>query len=286
MAAPIDTHVLIASSDLAAFPVAEEVDPRELTDSPKYPDVAALLDRGSLAGAVLVQRGRQYGFDNRLICAVAAADPRVRAICAVDGRNETCGDEAKRLLTLPGVAGLRLMEPAKGADLKWLCGPGATEAWRAAAECGAIMDVHVFPWNRATALPELARLAGEFPEVPVLIDNCGNIAVEEGAPRFGIDPLLERAAQRSQVSLKFSSMTLARLGKAGLHPGEAVAAFAVCFGAERLCWGSDVLAAGLTLEQAAEQARQAVSGLPAEKAEAILSGNAQALFDRRAPEHG
>jgi len=280
MIAPLDTHALIASRDFAAFPLAPGVDPKELADAPLSENVADLLDGAELSGAVLVQRGRHYGFDNRLICAVAASDPRVRAIGAVDGRDAACGAEARKMLGLPGVVGLRLMEPEKGANLAWLSGPGALDAWRAVADHGAVMDVHAFPWNRAAVLAALQALLKDFSDLQLVLDNCSNIALEDGPPDYGIDHALARIAECDRVTLKVSAMSFTRLRKAGLDVSEALAALVARFGAEKLCWGSDVLATGATLEPAVQEARNAVATLPRAQAEAVLAGNAQRIFAR------
>ncbi len=279
MTSVIDSHLLIASRDLARFPLAAGVDPAEIEGSPGRREINALLDGRELAGAVLVQRGRQYGYDNALICAAAAADPRLRAVCAVDGRSDDCGDVARDLLARPGVVGLRLMEPEKGASLDWLCGPGARDAWRAAADAGAVMDVHVFPWNRLAGLEELEKLLAEYSGLRVVLDNLGNPALEDGPPDFGVDDALVRVAGHRQVTLKVSAMSFARASKAELEPAALLEAMVARFGASRLCWGSDVLLGGATPESAIAEARQAAAGLSDKDAAMVLSSTARALFD-------
>lgn len=279
MISPIDTHLLIASTNRAAFPPAPGADLAELALQLQPKNISRMLDDGVMTGAVLIQRGKTYGFDNTLICATAAADHRLRAICAVDGRREDCGEIAGELLDQRGVVGLRMMEPEKGANLDWLSGPGALAAWGEVADRNALMDIHVFPWNRAAALCSLEALIGEFPDVRIILDNVGNVSVEEGAPSYGVDAPLTKIAEREGVSLKLSAMTFSRLRKAGHEPSEALAAFVSRFGAERLCWGSDVLAPKTNLTDAVEDARAASGCLSAKAAELFTSGTARRLFN-------
>ncbi|MCW3838307.1 amidohydrolase family protein [Sphingomonas canadensis] len=277
----IDCHALIASTDLARYPLAADaapLEPGELEGFLSPAGLARALDGGALRGAVLVQRGRLHGFDNRLVAQTAAADPRLRALCTVDTDAADCAATAAGLLASPGVAGLRFMEPRKGADLGWLAGEGARSLWRLLAERGGIADVHVFPWNRAAGLEALAALAAEFAEVPVLLDNIGGAAVEQGAPDFGVDAALARLAERPGVIFKFSEMTLGRLDRAGINPPAAIARYAAIAGAGRLCWGSDVLPAGMVPEQAAANAVAAAEGLDAAGWQAVLGGAAARLF--------
>ncbi len=278
MTAPIDSHLLIVSRNTGVFPLAPDTDPAEIANAPGRREVAALLDGKQLEGAVLVQRGKQYGYDNSLILAAAKAEPRLRAICAIDGRAEDCGEKARDLLTHPGVAGLRLMEPEKGANPDWLCGPHALEAWRAAADAHAVMDVHVFPWNREAGLGALETLLDEYPDLPVVIDNLGNPALEDGAPDFGVDAALLKVAERKRVTLKVSAMSFARVKKARLEPAALLEAMVARFGASRLCWGSDVLVGGATPESAIAEAQEAASGLSDKDAAMVLASTAREVF--------
>lgn len=278
MTALIDSHLLIASRNVKAFPPLPGTDPAELDAAPGRRELAALLDARELEGAVLVQRGKTYGYDNALICAAAKADPRLRAICAVDGRQEQCGDQAADVLSRPGVVGLRLMEPEKGANLDWLCGPHALDAWRAAADANAMMDVHLFPWNRAAGLGILEKLLGEYPDLRVVLDNLGNPAVEDGAPDFGIDPALLKVAERKRVTLKISAMSFARVRKAGLEPTALLQAMVARFGASRLCWGSDVLMGDATPESVMAEVRAAAAGLADKDAAMVLASTAREIF--------
>lgn len=278
----IDCHVLIASADQLSFPLAPGIGPLrpgELEGSLSPEQMRQSLQARAPVAAVLVQRGRFYGFDNRLVAQAATEGENLRAICAVDARLPDAAMAARHWLGQPNVSGIRMMEPEKGAHLDWLAGDHALGVWQAAADTGALVDVHVFPWNRAAALPELARLLRRFPQVRVVLDNLGNGPVETGAPDFGIDALMLREfADAPQLSFKFSEMTLDRLDGAGLDHATAIARHAALLGAERLLWGSDIIPPGMGLADAAMRAQQATAGLGLASRRLILSGNAERLF--------
>lgn len=277
MPAVIDCHALTYAADRARYPFALDVPPVEQAELDNCTEASALRDAlatEALACAVLVQRNRLYGFDNALICDLAASDPRLRALVSLDTQAPDCGATARRLLALPGVAGVRLMEPSKGSDLGWLSG----ELWAAVADNGALVDVHVFPWNRVEALELLGRLMDAFPHLPVLLDNLGNGAIESGAPEWGLDTALGAVLDRPQLTLKFSEMTLGKLERAGLDPAEAISALAHRVGAGRLVWGSDLLPPQRDLAEAAKRAVTSAKELSIEDREAVLSGNARRLF--------
>ena len=277
----LDAHALVLSADRMRYPFAGDAPPPQPGELEACTEVAglrqALADRAP-AGAVLVQRNRFHGHDNSLICDLAAASPALRALCSVDARRADAGAMARHWLEARGAHGLRFMEPEKGSDLGWLAGDAARDAWRAAAERGAVVDVHVFPWNRVEALAALAGLLRDFPDMPVLLDNLGNAAIEAGAPDFGIDAALRGVIDHPRLTLKFSDMTVQRAGRAGLEPTDIVARFAALVGAERLAWGSDVLPAGVDLGMAVEHAIGATAGLDEASRWAVLHDNVAALF--------
>jgi L-fuconolactonase len=272
----IDCHALAYGADTARYPFAHDAAPIAQSDLDSCTEAGALGD-ALPGGAVLVQRNRFYGFDNSLICDLASKDSRLRALVSLDtGRDRR--DEARRLFALPGVAGVRLMEPEKGASLEWLGGEHARSLWAGAAGAGAVVDVHVFPWNRTAALALLGELMDAFPLVPVLLDNLGNGPIESGAPDYGLDGALDAVIDRPQLTFKFTEMTLGRIERAGIEPPEAIGAVAGRVGAERLAWGSDLLPPQRTLADAAARAAVATKTLSANDQLAVLSGTATRLF--------
>lgn len=71
----LDSHALIYSADRARYPFAADAAPLQPDELEACTETAALdaaLASGALSNAVLVQRGRFYGFDNALVCDLAA----------------------------------------------------------------------------------------------------------------------------------------------------------------------------------------------------------------------
>lgn len=277
----IDSHALVATEDTDRYPLAPgtgEAEREELRDFTKTQALLAALDSGELAGAVLVQRNRFYGHDNTLIRDLAGSHARLRALCSVDTATEDCGAAAREWLAAPQVAGLRFMEPHKGADLGWLAGEPARAAWREIAARDALADVHLFPWNREAGLAALAELTDEFPHVPVLIDNLGNGPIEQGPPDCGLDAPLLRLLEKPQIALKFSAMTLGRITQAGLDASRVLERLTAIAGPERLLWGSDLIGPGQTPASTAAAAGAASVELSEADRAALLYGNAARLF--------
>lgn len=277
----LDCHALVVSPDFARYPLSADTPPPALGEFEACVDVPALWDaltHHGISGGVLVQRNRFYGYDNRLICDLARSSPALRALCSVDVRRDDCAALATRLIEKDGAFGLRFMEPEKGANLAWIAGEHARAAWQVAADLGAVIDVHVFPWNRIDALAALQTLIETFPDVPVLLDNLGNGPIAADVEDFGIDDLLRRLADHRNLALKFSDMTLSRIESAGLNASSWLERFAQLMGADRLAWGSDVLPAGRSLAAASRRALAATASLSEADQHAVLHHTAARLF--------
>ncbi|MEO0031715.1 MAG: hypothetical protein RIS94_1473 [Pseudomonadota bacterium] len=269
----IDTHALVISDDPLGYPYDRNAPPFAPGEEGGLTRASALIraladGAGGLRGAVLVQRGRTHGFDNRLICDLAAADPRLRALVAVDPQ----GGDAAALLDRPGVCGFRLMETVKGQDATWLAGAAAQVQWALAHTRRAVVDVHAFPWNRALVLSQLDDLRRTYGDARVLLDNLG------ADPVSPPDAALLRLAQWPGLSLKFSAITFARIAASGLGVADVLAAYIAAFGADRLLWGSDVLPDGVGFVQASAQAAQWLAALPEMDRAALLHDNAARVF--------
>jgi predicted TIM-barrel fold metal-dependent hydrolase len=276
----IDCHSLVATQDVARYPIAEGVpllEPNELDQFTQAETLERLVGV-ELAAAVLVQRGRFYGYDNALICDLAAAHPALRALCSVDTLSASCAENALSLLSRKNVNGLRFMEPQKGADVAWLAGSHAHGAWKALSQSGAIAYVHFFPWNRAAGLEALVGLLKEYRDIPVVVDNLAACGIEQGAPDYGLDAALVKLLDDERVILKFSAMTFERAAKAQLDPSALLARYIALVGSRRLIWGSDVIPPGTTLAAANEEAQAVLSGLGGKTRQALLHDNAARIF--------
>lgn len=278
----IDSHALVAAPGDARYPMAAGIAPVSEAEQAGEWTGARLLDEMAGAGiarAVLVQRNRYYGYDNRYVTDLAASAPdRLRAVCAVDGRSAEAPREAERLLARPAVAGIRFMEPGKDAPLDWLSGPHARDAWRVAAETGKVMQVHLFPWARGAAIPQLLDMAAQCAPHCLVLDGLTNIDLAAGPPDFGIDDLFAALAEIPQAVTRVTAMALARCEAAGGDTAAALAAVVDLFSADRVLWGSDIRPPGLTYPAIADLAVLAVAPLDAAERAAILGGNAARIF--------
>jgi predicted TIM-barrel fold metal-dependent hydrolase len=275
-----DTHAHIVTGDTAAYPpapISGRVREGALDDPMTAERLLAVMDAEGVGRAALVQRAHIYGYDNRYVIDAARRWPeRFAAIAVIDSTAADAAVQAARWLDA-GAAGIRLTEPAKGADGDWLGGERARAVWEVVAHAGATLSVQLYTWNRADRLLEIPPLARQFAQVPVIVEHLSNLAESDAAPDFGVDAALDALAPLANVHLKLTTINLARAsaGKIDTRPlvGRVASAFP-----DRLMWGSDVAQSPQPYAAMVALARAAVAGLPAAAQAAVLGGTAAALF--------
>ena len=130
-----DSHAHLISDDTGRYPpdpLSGEVRAGDLDDPMTAERLLREMDSQGVERAAVVQRSHVYGFDNSYVCDAAAAHAdRLAAVCAIDGRSPDCGDQVRRWVGR-GAAGVRMMEPFKGADAAWFAGETARPwpGWR------------------------------------------------------------------------------------------------------------------------------------------------------------
>lgn len=278
----IDTHAHLVTGDTTNYPTAPpsgQLNPGDLDDPMTVERLLADMDATGVDKAVLVQRGSIYGFDSSYVCDSADRFPhRLRAVCSIDATAPDCADRVRYWMTERKAAGVRLMELVKGMDISWLDGPVARPAWEQAAQLGAPVCVHVFPWNRAEGLTRLAAIMREVPGTQVVIDHFGAIRSDAGPPDHGLDELLGALAAFDGVSVKFTTIPLGRLAAQGIDFRPVVARVAQAFGPARLMWGSDITQSPGSYADMVTLGRQAVEGFSAADADMILGGTAARVY--------
>lgn len=278
----LDSHALATSRDRSAYPLAADVEPPSPAECAAERDCEEILgDLAKLGSgrAVLVQRNRYYGYDNSYVREMAGSLPdRLRAVCALNTLDPVCGAHAQALLGRPGVAGVRLMEPSRQADLAWLDGEASEGLWSCVADRGALAQVHFFPWSRQEGITRLCAMLDRYPLAVLVMDNLTNIDLTDPAGTFGIDDVLARLVEHACVHMRFTSLALFKCAGAGIDTGDVISRLVGLCGADRLLWGSDIMPPGMEYRAAAQLGVHATRKLQPHARDALLHGNAGRLF--------
>jgi len=232
-----DAHMF--SRDTGRYPfhpaAAYVPDAANLEEDP----LAAYLERmrrEQIDRAVLVHP-EPYGDDHRLILDCLAREPdRLRGVCHFFPKQP---DSPRKLAetvrhpegTQPRMVAVRLhAHRGKQQYLDSFADDGVRALWRAAAELGLIVELHIGPNYAAQASEAIAA----YPSVPVLIDHLGE-------PQFG-NPVeyaeVLNLARFDNVSMKLSGMSyISSAAPPHLDVKPFVRLVADTFGPDRLCWG-------------------------------------------------
>ena len=93
-----------------------------------------------------------------------------------------------------------------------------------------------------------------------------------------MDDLLETIAGYDGTTIKFTTIPLGRLEKAGVETGAVVRRVLDLFGAERMMWGSDITQSPGSYDYMVGLGRKAVSGLTAAQQDHLLVGTAARVY--------
>jgi predicted TIM-barrel fold metal-dependent hydrolase len=175
-----------------------------------------------------------YGFDNRYMLDVIAAQPTVfRGVAVVDHSRSDVAGEMRRLRPL-GVRGFRIY--GLGDDhATWLDAPGYADMFA----CAAAEKMAICPLMGAAGLSALDRMCERFPDTTVVIDHFARIGTRNTFDPAEIDALC-RLSRHANVNVKASAFYA--LGKAAAPHTDLIPLIRRvydAFGSARLMWASD-----------------------------------------------
>jgi predicted TIM-barrel fold metal-dependent hydrolase len=225
----VDTHAHIYSPDESRYPPIDEP-LRPPGGKGSLEDLRAETQAAGVSAACLIQTSSFYRFDNRYIldCAKAAAG-WAAGVCTLDPEDPHTPGLLAHYVREYGIKGVR-SNPARGGQLDH---PGVRALWKAAANEGIVVNLHIQRANAGAA----DRLLGEFPSLPVVLDHSMY-------PKVGpeIEAILEdvrRLARRRNLHAKLSFVpTGSETGFPCEDMHEACLEVIGAFGAERCVWGS------------------------------------------------
>ena len=231
----VEWNAHMFSRDVARYPfhpaAAYVPEPGMLEDDP----LAYYLERMRQHGidqAVLVQPEPYAGDHALLLDGLARAPERVRGVCHFFPKDpDSPRNVAELVKREPRIVALRMhAHRGKQHYLDTFADVGVRALWRAAAELGLIVELHIGPNYAAQAGAAIAA----FPGVPVLIDHLGE-------PQFGTPVEYANVldlARFDNVWMKLSGLDYV---SAEAPPHLDVRPFARrladTFGPDRLCWG-------------------------------------------------
>jgi predicted TIM-barrel fold metal-dependent hydrolase len=271
----IDAHAHLFSADEQRYP------PRSNPVRP--PAGAGTLERlrreveaNHVRGVCAVQVSGFYGFDNRLICDAAKANPGWMAgVCTLDPDDPRSPALLVQYKREYGIRGMRSVPSRSGK----LDDPGVRALWKTAMEQGIVINL----MTRAGLADEADRLLRDFPGLPVALDHSLQL---EAGPR--VNETLAALRKLSKHKNVRTKVTFIGNGPQGCLDGYPCRSFhEVClevihiFGPERCAWGSHFPQESYSPKLTYSQALRIFSGvlpLNDEARAAMLGGTARKLW--------
>lgn len=286
-----DAHAHLISADRVKYPpnpLRGQLSPGEYDDPMTAEKLLALMDANDVSCACAVQRAHVYGYNNSYILDASRGHPeRFRAVVVLNASDPETPATLKARFA-EGAAGVRFVAPSfPHGSLDWLESQEANASWRAAADLGVPVCVHVLYVQRDTVLPALLRVAQRFRSVPIVVDHVGGAhpshveldwMAREGlpvGPEYVDDALA--LADYDNVVMKVSSINLSASGE----PAGFVRRALQVFGAQRLIWGSDIGQSRGDYQAKVNMARAAVADWAPQERDQFLYGNAARLYGAR-----
>ena len=286
-----DSHSHIVTADTSRYspaPLTGALNSSALDNPMPAECLLALMDENDVERAILVQRGTIYGYDNSYIVDSAAAHPdRFSAVCCLDALAPDALATFRHWTIERGAAGIRLMPASLGAGIDpaerlpetdWFASDASMRIWEAAVEHGISICLFFLKFNREAGLVALLRVLGQFPDARVVVDHISNLAVDQGAPDYGIDASLKALAAFKNVTMKLSTINFNRIDAAGLDSALMVRRVIDVFGAERTMWGSDIGQTAGSYSDMVRAARRATAQLGDADRRAVLYDTAARVY--------
>lgn len=259
----IDPHVHVWKSD-PRFPWAKEttnLPPRDAT--PEM--LLELMKKHGVEKTVIIQV-IYYRYDNSYLLSVLRQYPQYfQGVARVDPLNPAAPDHLSQL-TEQGFRGVRL-SPASDASGDWIRGPLMPPLWKRCEQLKVPMTI-LAPITR---MPDIGRLADQFPDLTIVIDHMADCPVDQPQELEKLIALKRHPKLFVKVSHTWS---LSRQPYPWLDAQEHVKRLHQAFGPERLMWATDwpmIEMRGARYEQALTVVRDDMKFLNARDKEWILS---------------
>lgn len=284
-----DTHAHLVCADRNAYPprpLRGELTPGEFDDPVTVEKLIAAMAEHGVSRACAVQRAHVYGYDNSyMLDSVARFAHLLRAVVVLDPQDAATPARIRHYVRDHAIAGVRFgARDLAGGDLGWLSSNASRLAWRAAADLGLPICIHVLHVQRDAVLPALVAPLAQFPDATVVIDHVGGahaarveqawLAAQGREPGEEMPDNLLRLADHANVVVKLSEINL----EGSPDPAAFVTRIVSLFGDSRVIWGSDIGQSKADYGHMVALARNALAHLPQSQQAAILGGNAIRIY--------
>ena len=256
-----DTHAHFYTSDADKYPFnartsryGPEIMVAKAMRFPQTPkEIFAFWDEAGIAKGIGVQYSSTYRFDNRYLLDIAREHPdRIIPIVILDPEDAKTPGALEQMARDNKIAGVRWTgtpTPIPGAaagpaamagnsDFPFLSAKVAP-AWEAANRLGLTVVLMPIGGDTRGAMKKVAEHAVRYPNVNILLDHIG-FPRPEVSKDYGLSPEHYALAKHKNVYYKYTTLLLEQLEHAKVPAKPFLEHMVKTFGADQMCWGSDV----------------------------------------------
>ena len=243
-----DAHAHFYTNDVESFPFnartaryGPEIMVAKAMRFPQTPkEVFEFWDENHIAKGAGVQYSSTYRFDNSYLLDIAEEYPeRIVPVVILDPRAEDTPEKLATMARENNIAGVRFTGVDREGFFPFLT-DAAAGAWEAANDLGLVVVLMPIGGDTPGAMAAVAQHAVRYPNTNILLDHIGFPRPQELPKTWGLTPQHVALADLPNVYYKYTTLLIEQLHAANVDEKPFVEAMVATFGADKMCWGSDV----------------------------------------------
>ena len=264
-----DAHAHFYTDDVEHFPFnartaryGPEIMVAKAMRYPQTPrEVFAFWDEVGIGKGAGVQYSSTYRFDNSYLLSIAAEHPdRIVPVVILDPQGAETPATLTKMARENNIAGVRFTGTAAEGVFPFLA-DAAAPAWEAANALGLVVVLMPIGGDTAAAMAEVHRHAVRYPNVNILLDHIGFPQPWARPDSFGLTPQHLALKDLPNVYYKFTTLLIEQLHAEHFPEKPFLEKMVETFGANKMCWGSDVGNTPGSMFAWVQYALEAASGL-------------------------
>ncbi|TIX50941.1 amidohydrolase family protein [Alteraurantiacibacter aquimixticola] len=203
-------------------------------------EVFEFWDESGIAKGAGVQYSSTYRFDNSYLLDISADHPdRIVPVVILDPHAADTPDKLATMARDNKIAGVRFTGTDREGFFPFLT-DAAAGTWEAANDLGLVVVLMPIGGDTPGAMAAVAEHAVRYPNANILLDHIGFPRPADLPETWGLTPQHFALADIPNVYYKYTTLLIEQLHAQNIDEKPFLEAMVQAFGADKLCWGSDV----------------------------------------------
>lgn len=203
-------------------------------------EVFAFWDECGIGKGAGVQYSSTYRFDNSYLLDISEEHPdRIVPVVILNPQGEDTPQQLATMARDHKIAGVRFTGVDRNGPFPFFA-DAAAPAWEAANELGLVVVLMPIGGNTAGAMESVREHAIKYPNANILLDHIGFPRPWAMPDSWGLTPQHLALAELPNVYYKYTTLLIEQLHAENFPEKPFLEKMVETFGANKLCWGSDV----------------------------------------------